>query len=72
MDLLSGLLDSLYKYSITRGVWKYLGQFDTNHIIFRNVEIPTQNKKSIFFLNENKESDEIFRNISFLKMELSK
>jgi uncharacterized membrane protein len=48
---------------------KYLGQFNTNYIIFRNVEILIH---EIFSLKESKESDEIVGNISFLKMESSK
>jgi hypothetical protein len=47
---------------------KYLGQFNTNYIIFRNVEILIH---EIFSLKESKESDEIVGNISFLKMESS-
>ncbi len=44
-------------------------QFDTNYIIFKNVEILFQN----FFAFENKiKFDEIFENISFVKMESSK
>jgi uncharacterized membrane protein len=45
---------------------KYLGQFNTNYIIFRNVEILIQ---EIFSLKESKQPDEIVGNISFLKME---
>jgi uncharacterized membrane protein len=48
---------------------KYLGQFNTNYIIFRNVEILIQ---EIFSLKESKQPDEIVGNISFLKMESSK
>jgi len=36
------------------------------------LKFPPKIKIKIFFLNENKESDEIFRNISFVNMELSK
>jgi accessory colonization factor AcfC len=55
-----------------------MGQFDTNSIIFRNVEIFKKNKNKIkcqrfiFFLKGNKEFDEIFQNISFVEMEFSK
>jgi hypothetical protein len=38
-------------------------------IIFRNVEIFNKNLRSIFFLEENKESDGILGNMSFVKME---
>ncbi len=46
----------------------YLGQFDTNDIIFRNIEFFNQS----LLLKENKESNKIFKNISFVEMKSSK
>jgi hypothetical protein len=54
----------------------HLGQFDTNFIIFKNVEILTKVfffffwRKS-FFEKENKGSYELFENISFVEIEPS-
>ncbi len=43
-----------------------------NYITLRNVEIlPPKKFKKKFLLKQNKESDEIFKNISFLKLESS-
>jgi hypothetical protein len=42
------------------------------YIIFRNVEIFRKKKIRNIFLKEKKESDRIFENISYIKMESSK
>ncbi len=34
----------------------YLGKYDTNHIISRNVEISKINKFKVFFLKQHRES----------------
>jgi hypothetical protein len=47
----------------------------TNYTIFRNLEIFKKcifNQKYLFFRRENKESDEIFENILFIKMKFAK
>jgi hypothetical protein len=52
-------------------IW-YLGHFDTNYIIFRNVEIFKKKKSEILYPKENEECDGIFGNMSFVKMKSSK
>ncbi len=49
-----------------------MGQFDTNYIFSRNVKIFKKRNSEIFFLKENKGSDEIFEKIPLVKMESSK
>ncbi len=51
-----------------------LVQFDTNHIIFRNVEIFKKKFffSEFFFLKEIKNFDEILKNISFVENGLLK
>jgi hypothetical protein len=49
-----------------------LGWFETNYIIFLNVEIFKKKKSEIFTLKKIKESDGIFEKISFVEMESSK
>jgi hypothetical protein len=48
---------------------EYLGQFNTNYIIFRNIEIF---KERFFSEIKIKKYDEIFGNISFVILEYSK
>jgi hypothetical protein len=43
-----------------------LGQFNTNYIIFRNLQFFTKKITSFLFLKDNEKSDEIFENIYHL------
>jgi len=55
-------------------VSKYLGQFNTNYIIFRNVKKNFPKiffQKELFFRKKIKEFDGTFGNTSFVKMEFS-